>query len=50
VSVTTTEEQRSTEWMSYQSLKDFLDPNDPTKTAEGYPAPKRAVIIAERPF
>ena len=50
VSVTTTEEQRSTEWMSYQSLADFLDPADPTKTAEGHPAPKRAVILAERPY
>lgn len=50
VSVTTIEEQRSTEWMTYQSLQDFLDPNDATKTAEGYPAPKRAVIIAERPY
>ncbi|WP_028303934.1 tRNA 5-methoxyuridine(34)/uridine 5-oxyacetic acid(34) synthase CmoB [Oceanospirillum maris] len=50
VSVTTTEEQRSTEWMSYQSLADFLDPADSTKTAEGHPAPKRAVILAERPY
>lgn len=48
VDVTTIEEQRATEWMTYQSLTDFLDPNDPSKTVEGYPAPKRATIIARR--
>ncbi|MGO1626773.1 MAG: tRNA 5-methoxyuridine(34)/uridine 5-oxyacetic acid(34) synthase CmoB, partial [Halomonadaceae bacterium] len=42
-------EQRSTEWMTYQSLADFLDPDDRTKTIEGYPAPRRAVIIANKP-
>lgn len=47
--VTTTDEQRSTDWMTFQSLADFLDPNDPTRTREGYPAPRRAVIIATRP-
>jgi len=45
-SVTTTKEQRATHWMRFESLSDFLDPDDPTKTVEGYPAPKRAVIIA----
>jgi len=49
VDQTSTDEQRTTEWMTFQSLKDFLDPNDPDKTIEGYPAPKRAVIIAEAP-
>lgn len=48
VAVTDTEEQRQTEWMTYHSLADYLDPNDPTKTIEGYPAPKRATIIAKR--
>lgn len=48
--VTTIEEQRSTEWMQYQSLQDFLDPNDQSKTAEGYPAPRRATFIAQKPF
>lgn len=47
--VTTSEEQRQTDWMPFQSLDDFLDPNDPSKTAEGYPAPRRAVVIATRP-
>lgn len=41
---TTTEEQRKTEWIIGQSLESFLDPNDPTKTVEGYPAPKRVYI------
>ncbi len=45
---TTIEEQRQTDWMTYQSLSDFLDPNDHNKTIEGYPAPLRAVIIAEQ--
>lgn len=48
VSVTTTEEQRATEWMTYQSLADFLDPDDSTKTIEGYPGPKRATFIATK--
>ncbi len=48
VDVTTVEEQRASEWMTYQSLSDFLDPNDSSKTLEGYPAPKRATIIAKR--
>jgi len=47
VSITSIEEQRSTEWMQFESLVDYLDPNDLSKTIEGYPAPKRAVIIAK---
>ena len=43
---TTTQEQRSTDWMRFQSLSDFLDPNDSSKTIEGYPAPRRAIITA----
>ncbi|GAB5380583.1 MAG: tRNA 5-methoxyuridine(34)/uridine 5-oxyacetic acid(34) synthase CmoB [Aliiglaciecola sp.] len=45
VAVTTTQEQRQTDWMDSLSLEDFLDPNAPSKTIEGYPAPKRAVLI-----
>lgn len=44
---TTTEEQRKTEWMRFNSLADFLDPEDRNLTAEGHPAPLRAVFIAE---
>lgn len=47
VAVTTLEEQRTTEWMRFQSLSEFLDPHDRTRTCEGYPAPKRVVVIAE---
>lgn len=46
VSYTTVEEQRRTEWMPYQSLSDFLDPADCSKTIEGYPAPQRVVLLA----
>jgi len=49
VCVTTTEEQRRTEWMTTESLAEFLDPDDRTKTIEGYPAPIRAVLIATKP-
>jgi tRNA (mo5U34)-methyltransferase len=49
VSLTTTAEQRSTEWMSFQSLADFLNPENPALTIEGYPAPRRAMLVARRP-
>ncbi len=49
VSVTTTAEQRTTEWMRFESLAQFLHPQDPARTIEGYPAPTRAVFIAARP-
>ncbi|MBD3584660.1 tRNA 5-methoxyuridine(34)/uridine 5-oxyacetic acid(34) synthase CmoB [Salinimonas sp. HHU 13199] len=45
---TTLEEQRATEWMTGQSLQDFLNPEDLSLTVEGYPAPQRAVLIATR--
>ena len=44
--VTDLNEQRKTEWIEGQSLEDFLDTNDPSKTVEGYPAPKRVYIKA----
>jgi len=44
--VTDHNEQRKTEWIDGQSLEDFLDPRDETKTIEGYPAPKRVYIKA----
>ncbi|OZG73825.1 tRNA 5-methoxyuridine(34)/uridine 5-oxyacetic acid(34) synthase CmoB [Hahella sp. CCB-MM4] len=47
--VTSLEEQRQTDWMTFQSLKDFLAPSDITRTVEGYPAPCRAIIIANKP-
>lgn len=48
VNVTSTEEQRATDWMQFQSLADYLDPNDHSKTIEGYPAPVRAIVLAEK--
>ncbi|MCX8712143.1 tRNA 5-methoxyuridine(34)/uridine 5-oxyacetic acid(34) synthase CmoB [Gilliamella sp. B2969] len=47
LSTTSLDEQRKTEWMTSDSLADFLDPNDITKTVEGYPAPMRAVFTAK---
>lgn len=47
LSVTTTAEQRSTDWMTFDSLKTFLDPEDTSRTVEGYPGPKRALFVAE---
>lgn len=44
--VTESFEQRKTEWIDTQSLEDFLDPQDPSKTVEGYPSPKRVYIKA----
>ncbi len=46
--VTSLEEQRRTEWIDGYSLKEFLDPMDVKKTVEGYPAPKRATLIAKK--
>lgn len=50
VSTTNFEEQRKTPWCPppHQSLEDFLDPNDQTKTVEGYPAPVRFCIKARK--
>ncbi len=49
VSLTTVGEQRSTEWMQFHSLKEFLDPEDDSLTCEGLPAPRRAIILADAP-
>ena len=49
VSPTTTEEQRSTPWMQFESLDRCLDPDDPDLTVEGHPAPRRAIVIARAP-
>jgi tRNA (mo5U34)-methyltransferase len=46
--VTSLDEQRSTEWMTFHSLSDFLDPIDQTKTIEGHPAPQRTILTAIR--
>ncbi len=46
ITKTTFGEQRSTDWMQWDSLANFLDPENPNLTIEGYPAPVRAVFIA----
>jgi len=48
IKATNLEEQRKTNWINSQSLNDFLDPNNPTLTVEGYPAPKRVYIKAKK--
>jgi tRNA (mo5U34)-methyltransferase len=49
VTATTTDEQRSTGWMRFHSLADFLDPGDSSRSIEGYPAPRRAIVVARAP-
>jgi tRNA (mo5U34)-methyltransferase len=49
VSVTSIKEQRTTDWMRFQSLIDSLEPTDHSLTVEGLPAPKRAIFVAEAP-
>jgi tRNA (mo5U34)-methyltransferase len=46
VSPTTIEEQRRTAWMHFESLLDYLNPDDPGQTVEGHPAPLRATLKA----
>lgn len=48
-SETSTDEQRSTEWMRFESLAECLQPENPRLTVEGLPAPRRAVLIAKKP-
>jgi tRNA (mo5U34)-methyltransferase len=48
-SITTTEEQRRTEWMTFDSLREALDPEDPSRTVEGWPAPHRVLVTAIKP-
>lgn len=48
-SLTTTSEQRSTEWMTFESLQEALDPANPELSIEGWPAPRRVVLTATAP-
>lgn len=43
---TSTDEQRATPWMRFESLAEAIDPNDPSLTTEGWPRPRRAVLSA----
>lgn len=49
VSTTTSLEQRRTDWMTFESLADALDPDDRGLTIEGWPAPQRVVVVASAP-
>lgn len=41
-------EQRATQpWADVKSLKDFLNPSDPTQTIEGHPAPWRHYLMVQ---
>ncbi|MFO7760443.1 MAG: tRNA 5-methoxyuridine(34)/uridine 5-oxyacetic acid(34) synthase CmoB [Thermodesulfobacteriota bacterium] len=42
------EEQRTTEWMTFESFQDFMDKNNPGLTVEGYPAPWRVFLKASK--
>ncbi len=46
VTATTPLEQRTTDWMWFESLTDSLDPERTGYTIEGHPAPRRAIFIA----
>jgi tRNA (mo5U34)-methyltransferase len=48
VTPTLCDEQRSTAWMRFESLREALDPADASKTIEGHPAPVRAIVVAQR--
>ena len=45
----TPEEQRRTELSPYESLKDYLNPDNHEFTIEGHPAPLRAVVVGRKP-
>ncbi len=42
------EEQRQTEWMVFESFADFIRPDNPELTVEGYPAPLRVFFKGEK--
>ncbi len=46
----TFDEQRKTSWIDTHSLEHFLDPEDISKTVEGYPAPVRIYTKAVKPL
>ena len=47
INYTSVEEQRTTPWMHFHSLAQFLNPDNPKLTIEGYPAPIRGIFIAD---
>jgi len=49
IDITSRLEQRTTEWMPYESLIESLDPDDLSLTIEGLPRPRRAIMLANAP-
>jgi len=49
IDITSRLEQRTTEWMPYESLVESLDPKELSLTVEGLPRPRRAIMIADAP-
>ena len=47
-SVTEVTEQRSTAWMQFHSLPEFLHATDTALTTEGLPRPRRATLLAHK--
>lgn len=47
--LTTSDEQRSTVWMPFESLMEALDSQNPSLTVEGWPAPQRTITVARIP-
>ena len=45
---TTFAEQQATQHMVFESLPDFMNPEDSRQTVEGYPGPWRAIVIGRR--
>ena len=46
---TSVQEQRRTDWMTFDSLAESLDPHQPRRTVEGLPAPLRAALLMQAP-
>jgi tRNA (mo5U34)-methyltransferase len=42
------EEQRRTDWMNFETYEDFIDKDNPSLTIEGYPAPLRVFFKAAK--
>jgi tRNA (mo5U34)-methyltransferase len=49
LSATTTDEQRATDWMRFESLREGCSPDQPGRTIEGHPGPLRGLFLAEAP-
>ena len=47
VSKTSLDEQRSTDWMTFESLRESLNPDNQLLTVEGHPAPVRAALLIQ---